>query len=65
MAISDIEDRLNPDQFTRISRSTIVNLNRIAEIRPLWHGDYQVVLKDGTLLRLSRRYRSHLLPKAL
>ena len=65
MPIGDVADRLSPDRFTRISRSTVVNLSRIAEIRPLWHGDYEVALKDGTLLRMSRRYRHNLLPKMM
>jgi two-component system LytT family response regulator len=65
MPISDVVDRLSAGDFARISRSTIVNLNRIAEIRPLWHGDHEVLLRDGTVLRLSRRYRHNLLPKVL
>jgi two-component system LytT family response regulator len=52
--------RLDPATFLRIHRSTLVNVNRIRELRPLFHGDYTVRLKDGTELTLSRRFRAAL-----
>ncbi len=52
-----MEQRLDPARFARIHRSAIVNLRRVAEIRPLFHGDQQVLLRDGTKLTLSRGYR--------
>lgn len=55
-----IERRLRPDRFTRIHRSTIVNIEKIKELQPLFYGDYQVVLLDGTKLTLSRRYRDRI-----
>ncbi len=55
--ISVIEDQLSHDQFLRIHRSTIVNVNRIKELQPLYHGDYAVLLQDGTRLTLSRSFR--------
>lgn len=55
--LSQLEERLDPNQFARIHRSTIVNLERIQEIQPRTHGDYDVLLQDGTFLRLSRSYR--------
>jgi two-component system LytT family response regulator len=58
--ISELELQLEPKKFLRIHRSTIVNVERIKEMRPWFHGEYEVVLLDGTLLRLSRRYRSKL-----
>jgi len=58
--ISELELRLNEDQFLRIHRSTIVNVERIKEMQPWFHGDYKVILVDGTRLRLSRRYRAKL-----
>lgn len=57
-AISKIEEDLDPRLFLRIHRSTIVNIDRIQELQSLFHGDYRVLLKDGTKLLLSRRYRS-------
>jgi len=56
-----LERRLDPRQFARIHRSTIVNVDRVREIRPEWHGDYDVVLADGRTLRLGRSYRGALL----
>ncbi len=50
----ELESRLDPRLFMRIHRSTIVNLDRIRELRPLGDGSYQVILKDGTQLALSR-----------
>jgi two-component system, LytTR family, response regulator len=61
MPISDLQERLDPRRFARISRSTIVNVEQIEEIKALWHGDFEVFLKDGTALRMSRRYREPLL----
>lgn len=62
MAISDLEAKLDSRHFVRIHRSTIVNLDRIREIQPRSHGDYDVLLHDGTVLRLSRTFRDNLLP---
>jgi two-component system LytT family response regulator len=56
-----LESRLDPRRFARVHRSTIVNIDRVREIRPEWHGDFDVVLTDGTTLRLSRSYRHTLL----
>jgi two-component system, LytTR family, response regulator len=50
--------RLDPSRFVRIHRSSIVNLEFVQELRPLWGGDYRVFLRDGTQLTLSRNYRS-------
>ena len=61
MPISDLEERLDPWRFARISRSTIVSIDQVEEIKALWHGDFEVLLKDGNVLRMSRRYRDRLL----
>jgi two-component system, LytTR family, response regulator len=58
--MNNFQHRLHKDEFIRIHRSTIVNVNKIAEILPLLGGDYTVVLKDKTQLTLSRRYRTGL-----
>jgi two-component system LytT family response regulator len=55
--IAHLERRLDPAQFVRIHRSTIVRIDRIAELRPDAHGDFEVRLKSGTMLALSRTYR--------
>jgi two-component system LytT family response regulator len=55
--LSNMEAALDPALFVRIQRSTIVNIDRIKEIHPLFRGNAHVVLRDGTRLLLSRRYR--------
>ena len=55
-----LEEQLPPAKFMRISRSTIVNLDRIKELQPLFHGEYAVILRNGTKLTLSRSYRDKL-----
>ena len=65
--MASLESKLPPTRFLRISRSTIVNLERIKELQPMFHGDYTVILKNGTRLSLSRNYRdklNHLLGKS-
>lgn len=54
-----LERQLDPSRFVRIHRSTIVALERIAELHPASHGDFDVVLRDGTRLTLSRSWREH------
>ena len=55
-----MEERLDPATFVRIHRSAIVNVGRIRELRPYSSREYSVILRDGTRLRLSRRYRDRL-----
>jgi two-component system LytT family response regulator len=58
--ITQIEQRLDPAHFVRIHRSTIVRLDRIVELLPDLHGDFQVRLKNGATLALSRTFRPRL-----
>jgi two-component system, LytTR family, response regulator len=58
--LNDLAARLGNEGFTRISRSVIVNLDRVSELTPLQRGEYQVELHGGTLLKLTRSYRSQL-----
>lgn len=55
-----IEQKLPPDRFVRISRSVIVNVDRVKELQPTFYGEYKVTLHNGTNLTLSRRYRKKL-----
>jgi two-component system LytT family response regulator len=55
--IGTLGERLGAETFARIHRSTIVNIGRIKELQPLFHGDYTVVLVDGTRLTMSRSFR--------
>jgi two-component system LytT family response regulator len=56
-SMSSIESKLDPRRFVRIHRQAIVNLDRIAEIQPLFHGECAVLLKTGARLTLGRAYR--------
>lgn len=58
--MNDLATRLVAEGFSRISRSVIVNLDRICELTPLNKGEYRVELKGGTHLKLTRSYRSQL-----
>lgn len=57
--------QLDPRQFIRIHRSTVVNVSRIREIQPWFGGDYVALLGDGRKLKVSRRYRDGLLRTTL
>ena len=56
-SISELEQELDPAVFCRIHRSSIVNITRVDALRLNAEGEYEVVLKHGIRLRLSRRYR--------
>jgi two-component system LytT family response regulator len=58
--LSAIEAQLPSAEFARISRSALVNLDRIKEMQPLFYGDYVVILHNGCKLNLSRNYRPKL-----
>jgi two-component system LytT family response regulator len=55
-----IEAQLDPRKFLRVHRSSIVNIDRVKELQPWFNHEYQVVLKDGTKLILSRSCRKKL-----
>jgi two-component system LytT family response regulator len=56
--LSGLESKLNPEEFLRVRHSAIVNLKRIKELRPLFKGEYEIVMQNGAKLTSSRRYRS-------
>lgn len=55
---------LDAAEFLRVHRSHVVRLGFIAELKPMFHGDYELLLRDGQTLPLSRRYKA-LLPAAI
>jgi two-component system, LytTR family, response regulator len=55
--IQSLEESLDPKQFVRIHRSTIVCKAAVRGLHPLFHGDYLVRLNNGTELTLSRNFR--------
>jgi len=58
--ISALEAQLDPKRFIRVHRSAIVNVDRISELQPWFHGEYRIVLREGVQLTLSRTYREKL-----
>jgi two-component system, LytTR family, response regulator len=59
-ALNELAERLDPARFVRIHRSAIVNIESILHLDPISHGEFEVVLKDGSRPRISRTYRSQL-----
>ena len=56
--LGELAERLDPAVFLRVNRSTIVRLDAIKEFQPWFHGDYRILLHDGSELMWSRRYRA-------
>lgn len=59
-SMKNMESRLDKQQFIRIHRSAIVNMDRIRELQPWFHGEYVVLLQDGTKLMASRVFSDRL-----
>ena len=59
--MAQLETQLDPTKFARIHRSTLVNIDRVKELRPLFNKDHAIVLRDGTRLTASRTYYEKLL----
>lgn len=58
--MNGLEKRLDPAQFLRVHRSRIINIKRIKELQPLFRGEYDIMLLDGTRLESGRGYRDRL-----
>lgn len=56
-SMSSLLERMDPRQFRRIHRSSIVNLDCIQEVHPWFSGEHVMVMRDGTRLTMSRTYR--------
>ena len=56
--------QLDAGEFIRVHRAHVVKLTFIAELQPMFHGDYELILRNGERLPLSRRYKA-LLPAAI
>jgi two-component system LytT family response regulator len=61
--MENLASRIDRKKFLRIHRSTLVNLESIKELQPMFGGQYTIVLHDGTELTLSRNYRKSVLEK--
>ena len=58
--MANFEGDLDRRKFVRVHRSAIINIDAIAEIRSLFHGDFSIVLRNGTEIPLGRTYREKL-----
>lgn len=58
--LQDLLSQLGEQRFARIHKSAAVNISAVASFTPLFKGDYEVSLRNGRLLRLSRRYKDAL-----
>lgn len=54
--IEGLSQKLDPSKFLRANRSQIVNVESIKELQPWFHGEYNLILKDGAEVRWSRRF---------
>jgi two-component system, LytTR family, response regulator len=59
-ALNDLAAKLDPIRFVRVHRSAIVNIESILHLEPISHGEFEVILKDGSRPKISRTYRSQL-----
>jgi len=59
-SMKNMEAKLDPKIFVRIHRSAIVNIDRIKELEPWFHGEYIVIMRDGTRLTASRVFSDRL-----
>jgi len=59
-SLADLEQELESSVFCRVHRSAIVNVDRVRALKLNSNGEYNVVLENGSELRLSRRFRKHL-----
>lgn len=58
--LQSLEQKLDPDQFARVHRSLIVNLDRVKELQPWFKGEQALLLKDGTRLTVGRAFRARI-----
>lgn len=59
-SLISLESKLNPNDFIRIHRSTIVNVHQIKEFQPYFNGEYNLILTNGNQVKLSRNYKENL-----
>jgi two-component system LytT family response regulator len=57
-SLAAVTKRLDPLRFVRIHRSSVVNIKAIVQLEPISHGEFEVQLRDGARLVLSRSYRA-------
>ena len=58
--LGELSEALDPIRFVRVHRSAIVNVESIKELEPISHGEFDLLLRSGRSVRVSRGYRSNL-----
>ena len=58
--MNSLESKLDPAQFLRVHRSRIVNVGKIKELQPLFRGEYDIMLRNGTRVESGRGYRDRI-----
>jgi len=59
-SLTELERQLDPRRFLRVHRSAIVNIERIERLEPISHGEFYLVMRGGTKVRLSRSFKAAL-----
>ena len=59
-ALNELAERLDARRFVRVHRSAVVNIESIVRLEPISHGEFDVLLKDGSRTRVSRTFRAQL-----
>ena len=59
-SIGTLESKLDPQQFARVHRSIIINLDAVERLEPNAFGDYRITLRHGVVVPMSRRYRDRI-----
>jgi len=59
--ITQLEQKLDPETFVRVHRSSIVNIERIKSLQPLFNGDHLIILNSGEEINMSRTYHEKLM----
>jgi two-component system LytT family response regulator len=59
-ALNDLAEKLDPRRFVRVHRSAVINIESVLQLEPISHGEFDVVLKNGSRTRVSRTYRAQL-----
>lgn len=57
-SMKELETKLDSNEFMRIHRSVIVNVSEVIEIQPHFHGEFRIIISNGTALPLGRSYRN-------
>lgn len=57
-ALTELAERLDPERFVRVHRSSVLNVNSIVRLNPVSHGEFDAVLRHGQQIRVSRTYRA-------